>query len=243
MVNRDEFVRAVLELRPQLAACDCDGTLWDSDAGEGFFFWELTQGCFSQELAERMRKRYADYKAGRVPEDVMCGEMVSMHAGLPESRVRELASEYFNGGFVTNIFPEMRELVQELQRGGSDVWAVSSSNEWVIQAAMPHFGIRSDHVLAAAVEVEDGTVTDRLIRVPSGAGKAEAILEVVGRSPDAAFGNSQWDADMLKMAQHAFAVNPRPELEAEARRRGWPVYFPELIAQRAADVHVGRALP
>ncbi len=242
-MNRDQFLRAVLELRPKMVAFDCDGTLWDSDAGEGFFFWELTQGCFPPELAERMRKRYAEYKAGGVAEEVMCGEMVTMHAGMPVSRVRELASEYFEGGFVTNIFAEMRELVLELQRAGSDVWAVSSSNEWVIQAAMPHFGIRPDHVLAAAVEVEDGKATDRLIRVPSGPGKGDAILEVVGRSPDAAFGNSQWDVEMLRMAQHAFAVNPRPELEAVAESEGWPVYFPELISQREAAIHAGRALP
>ena len=29
--------------------------------------------------------RYADYKAGKVSEDDMCGEMVTMHSGLAES--------------------------------------------------------------------------------------------------------------------------------------------------------------
>jgi phosphoserine phosphatase len=32
---------------------------------------------------------------------------------------------------------------------------------------------------------------------------------------------------MLTMAKYAFAVNPNPDLETVARRRGWPIYFPD----------------
>jgi phosphoserine phosphatase len=50
---------------------------------------------------------------------------------------------------------------------------------------------------------------------------------VVKKEIDAAFGNSRWDADMLAMAKHGFAVNPNPDLAAEARGRGWTIYFPD----------------
>ncbi len=33
-----------------------------------------------------MRARYAEYKAGKVSEDDMCGEMVTMHKGLRTRR-------------------------------------------------------------------------------------------------------------------------------------------------------------
>ncbi len=127
----------------------------------------------------------------------------------------------------------MRELVRRLQENGCEVWAVSSSNEWVIRAGMKHFGIPENRVLAAKVEVERGIVTDRLIRVPSGAGKPEALREVVKKEIDAAFGNSRWDTEMLAMAKHAFAVNPNPDLEAAARERGWRIYFPEGTRSRS----------
>jgi phosphoserine phosphatase len=91
---------------------------------------------------------------------------------------------------------------------------------------MRHFGIPPDHILAAAVEVENDIISDRLIRVPSGIGKPQAILEVVGRPPDAAFGNSRWDAEMLRSARYAVAVNPNPDLEQLARQRNWTVYWP-----------------
>src|SRR6266436_9124517 len=123
----------------------------------------------------------------------------------------------------------MRELVQRLQTQGCDVWAVSSTNEWVIRAGMRHFGIARDHILAAAVEISQMRVTERLLRVPSGGGKPLAIREVIKKDPDAAFGNSRWDADMLAISRNAFAVNPNPDLEKIARERGWAVYFPEAI--------------
>jgi phosphoserine phosphatase len=104
---------------------------------------------------------------------------------------------------------------------------VSSSNEWLIRAGMRQFGIPDDRILAAKVELEDGIVTDRLVRVPSGPGKPKALREVVKKDIDAAFGNSRWDADMLTIARHAFAVNPNADLEAAARQRGWTVYFPD----------------
>ena len=222
-----DFLDSVLNLQPQLAVFDCDGTLWAGDAGEGFFSWELEQGVVSDEIVRWARPRYADYRAGKVDEDTMCGEMVTMHRGLPETRVQEAATEFFKSNFTQKIFPEMQELISNLRRDGCDVWAVSSTNEWVIRAAMKHFGIPDDRILAAAVEIDKGVVTDRLIRVPSGQGKPQAIHAVVKRTPDVAFGNSRWDSEMLQMARHAYAVNPNPDLEGTARARKWSVYWPD----------------
>jgi phosphoserine phosphatase len=162
----------------------------------------------------------------------MCGEMVTMHRGVSETKLMAAARRFFDHAFDAQMFPEMRELVRLLQENGCEVWAVSSTNEWVIRAAMKHFGVPENRVLAAKVEVEGDIVTDRLIRVPSGPGKPEALREVVGKGIDGAFGNSFWDEEMLAMAKHAIAVNPNPDLESTARKNGWRIYFPEGIALR-----------
>ncbi len=221
------FVESVLRLQPQLAVFDCDGTLWSGDAGEGFFDWELTQGVLSADIVRWARPRYADYKAGKVSEDDMCGEMVTMHSGLAESEVQRAATRYFEENFVSRIFPEMRELIRRLQGSGCEVWAVSSTNEWIIRAATKHFGIDERKILAASVKIESGRISDQLVRVPSGEGKPRAIRDVIKKNPDAAFGNSRWDADMLAIARHGFAVNPNPDLENMARARGWTIYWPD----------------
>ncbi|HXM60087.1 MAG TPA: HAD-IB family phosphatase [Terriglobales bacterium] len=230
--SSSEFIESVLDLRPQLAVFDCDGTLWSGDAGERFFNWELKRGVLSDDVERWVRARFADYKAGKVTEDDMCGEMVTIHSGLVESEVQRLAKEFFDENFVKQIFPEMRHLVQRLQSQGCDIWVVSSTNEWVIQAAMKHFGIEAKKILAAAVEIDAGRITNRLIRVPSGEGKPRAIREVIGKDPNAAFGNSRWDAAMLAIAQHGFAVNPNPDLEQVARERGWRIYWPNVEKNR-----------
>jgi len=224
--SQPNIIESVLRLSPRLAVFDCDGTLWSGDAGERFFDWELKRGVVSDEVIRWARARYVQYQDGKVTEDEMCGEMVQLHKGLKESDLLRLSAEFFERHFVSRIFPEMRQLVVELQNSGCDVWAVSSTNEWIIREAMRHFGIPPDHILAAAVEVENDIISDRLIRVPSGIGKPQAILEVVGRPPDAAFGNSRWDAEMLRSARYAVAVNPNPDLEQLARQRNWTVYWP-----------------
>jgi phosphoserine phosphatase len=88
------------------------------------------------------------------------------------------------------------------------------------------FGIPGRRVLAAAVHIEDGRATGRLVRVPSGPGKATAIQEVVRKPVDICFGNSIHDAAMLEIARHAFAVNPNPDLEKIASEKSWRVYWP-----------------
>jgi len=91
---------------------------------------------------------------------------------------------------------------------------------------MKHFAIDEKKILAASVEIENERASKRLIRVPSGEGKTRAIREVIRKDPDAAFGNSRWDARMLAIAKHGYAVNPNPDLEKMARERGWTIYWP-----------------
>lgn len=225
--HASQFVDSVLDVRPRIAAFDCDGTLWAGDAGEGFFSWELEQRLLSDDIARWARDRYTAYRAGQVSEDDMCGEMVYMHYGLTENLVQSAANSYYDEFFVRQIFPEMRKLVEKLQEQGCEVWAVSSTNEWMIRAGMRHLGIPQHRILAASVVVKDGIITDELIRVPSGKGKPDVLRSVLQGPLDAAFGNSKWDVAMLEMAGHAYAINPNPDLEKLARTRAWRIYFPE----------------
>lgn len=228
------FIESIVHLAPLVAAFDCDGTLWSGDVGESFFDWELNSGkVVSPHLDQPMRARHAAYKRGEVDETTMCGEMVTMHQGVTDARLMDAAISFFDEYFVAQIFPEMLELVRRLHKDGCEVWAVSSSNEWLIRAAMRHFDIPATRVLAGKVELENGIATDRLIRLPSGPGKPQALREVAKKEIDAAFGNSRWDADMLAIAKHPVAVNPNPDLEATARARGWQIYFPLGTASRA----------
>ena len=233
-INATELTDTVLRLEPKVAALDCDGTLWSGDSGAAFFDWELERRLVPDDIARWARSRYAEYRAGKVSEDDMCGEMVTMHRGMYETDLRRAAIEFFDVHMHEQIFPEMRTLVGRLQQAGCNIWVVSSTNHWVIRAAMRHFDIPEDRIIAAHVEVDKGRITDRLLRVPSGEGKPKFIRAMAGKDPDAAFGNSRWDVDMLRMAKHAFAINPNPDLAQLASESGWPIYVPQVPSEKQA---------
>ena len=159
---------------------------------------------FPHDVAERAAARYADYKQGKVDEDTMCGEMVTINAGHSVQTLEEAAEEFFSSIVEKRIFPEMLRLTRELESIGCEVWAVSSTNDWVVREGVKRFGIPRRRVLAASVHIEDGQITDRLIRVPSGPGKAKAIAEVVQKPVDVCFGNSIHDVAMLESCAARF---------------------------------------
>ncbi|MFB3917691.1 MAG: HAD family hydrolase [Terriglobales bacterium] len=222
-----EFVESVVRLHPRLAVFDCDGTLWAGDAGEQFLNWTLDRKLLPQDVDGWIRARYADYKAGKVSEEAICGEMVTIYKGLHDGDLMRTAEEFFEAKFKAAIFPEMLELTHRLAQAGCELWAVSSTNEWVVRVGIRDFGIPNQNVLAACVHIENGRATGRLLRVPTGADKATAVRDVIKRPADAAFGNSIHDAAMLEIARHAFAINANADLQEIARQRGWTVYSPQ----------------
>ncbi len=221
-----QFIESVLSLRPSVAVFDCDGTLWSGDAGADFFYWEIERGIVSHDVAQWARARYKQYKAGKVGEKQICGEMVTMNHGVPCKLLRRAAREFFCEVVSPRVFPEMQELTRRLAAQGCDLWAVSSTNTWLVEYGARQFGIARQHVLAACVQVEDGRATDRLIRIPTDEYKVVAIRERIGKPVDVALGNSVHDRAMLETARHPICVNPNPDLEQIARERGWPVYWP-----------------
>lgn len=226
----EDFHARVHSLSPKVAVFDCDGTLWSGDAGSTFMWWTMDQGLLSRESTDWLTARYAGYRRGEVSELAICGEMVQVYAGLRESELRQAAAQFFANQIEQNIFPEMLQLVTDLQRSGTEIWAVSSTCDWVVEEGVKRFNIPSTRVLAACVEVKECRATSRLMDVPTDEGKVASLHRVDITAPDAVFGNSVHDAAMLAIARAAFPVNPSAELVARSAKEGWPVYYPASVA-------------
>lgn len=230
-LSTSNFHRAVLTLAPRVAVFDCDGTLWSGDAGYGFMLWSIETGLVSRNAADWIDSRYRLYRTGEISEAAICGEMVQLYTGLEEAELRHAAAIFFRSQIQPHIFPEMQSLIADLRSAGCEIWAVSSTNNWVIEEGVRDFGIPPERVLAARVEVTGGRITSTLLDVPTDEGKALALERVDRAQPDAVFGNSIHDAAMLAIARAPFAVNPTPALLEIAAERNWPVFIPAAIAQ------------
>jgi phosphoserine phosphatase len=215
-----------IEAQPKVAVFDCDGTLWSGDAGFGFMEWSIEEGIVSRSSADWIDNRHRAYRAGKVSEEAICGEMVQIYAGLREDELRSAAARYFESTVKARIFQELESLIANLQKRGAQIWAVSSTNRWVVAEGVRHFGIPSERILAADVRVADGLITAEILDVPTDEGKATALRRVGLDRPDAVFGNSIHDLAMLEIARHAFPVNPSPALVDAAAKRGWGYFRP-----------------
>jgi phosphoserine phosphatase len=224
-----EFELSVSSLGAKIAVFDCDGTLWSGDAGSDFMNYTIATGLLSREATDWLDGRYRGYRAGSVSELAICGEMVQVYQGLREEELRSAAREFFRQRVEANIFPELRRVVESLQAQGADIWAVSSTNNWVIEEGVTRFGIPADRVLAAEVGVVNGVATNQLLDVPTDQGKVDSLARVGITAPDAVFGNSVHDAAMLAIARRAFPVNPTPALVERSAHEGWPVFYPESV--------------
>ena len=217
----EELFAAVLGLEPRVAVFDCDGTLWSGDAGSGFMHWTVERGVVTAGAAEWLAGRYEGYTAGRISELAICGDMVRVFAGVSDGAMREAARAFFAERIEQHIFPEMLDLVERLQGLDVEIWAVSSTCDWVIEEGMKRFGIGARQVLAARVRVLGGVATDELLDVPTDEGKVAALERVGLTRPDAVFGNSVHDAAMLAIARRAFPVNPTVGLAQRSALEGW----------------------
>ncbi len=226
-LSPQDFADSVLACAPAIAVFDCDGTLWSGDSGYDFMLWSIEEGLVSRNASDWIDSRYRLYRAGVVSELAMCGEMVQIYDGLSENEIRKAAATFFKARFTDKIFPEMQSLVKSLQDRKTDIWVVSSTNNWVIEAGVVGFHIPASRVISARAEVVSGVITSKLVDVPTDEGKAKSLVAAGVASPDVVFGNSVHDAAMLEIARQAFPVNPTPALLQIAAQHGWPVFYPD----------------
>ena len=231
-----EFERLVFAGNPKVAVFDCDGTLWGGDAGCGFLFWSIEQGLLSRSTTDWIDTRYRGYLAGQVSELDICGAMVQIYAGLRESELRSAAAEYVRRFVQPRIFAEMAALLAALSSRGVQLWAVSSTNKWVVAEGVRQFGFAENRILAAETRVADGLITSEILDVPTDERKAATLRRVGLERPDAVFGNSIHDRAMLEIARCAFPVNPSPALMRAAAECGWGYFLPQAAEGVAAVV-------
>ncbi|MGM0576364.1 MAG: HAD family hydrolase [Myxococcota bacterium] len=211
----------------RVAVFDADGTLWAEDVGDVHLRVLEERGLIRSPPGE---PGVFDAYLRLCRQDPGAGYAfaVEVMAGLSEDVVRETAREAW-ARHRDRLLEPVTRLLRTLGRVDVEVWVVSASNRWVVEAAaVDALGLSPDRVVAMACDVVDGRLTGEVIEPrPNGPGKVEAIREWIGVRPRLAFGNSLHDADMLDDAARGVLVRAH-------REPATPPLSGDLAARRAA---------
>lgn len=198
------------DLKGQVAVFDADQTLWRDDVGEGFLHWLID----NQHLVKAAPggDAFAHYEAlCQQSKTIGYAYAAQAMAGIPEARLQALAAAYFKDHFQQNIYPAQKALIARLQQAGVEVWMVSASNQWIVDAGAPYLGVPLNRVVGIRLAVDSaGLITETVVPpVTYRQGKVDAILKYIGQQPILVSGDSMTDYEMLVYAkQLRLVINP-----------------------------------
>jgi phosphoserine phosphatase len=216
---------------PKYAAFDADGTLWDADAGEGFFDYQIHHSNLRGLPADPW-KYYLEQKAVDPTKAYLWLAQISNGCSLEQ--VRRWAAECVARLNPYPVLKSQRELIGVMQKLGFEIFVVTASVKWAVEPAAALLGIDRDHVLGITTVIRNGIVTDEPVYpVTWRKGKAQALLMATdGARPVFCAGNTDGDLALLECATHiplAVSTQNTPSklndsekrLRDEAVKRGW----------------------
>ena len=224
--------RAAAECKgPRIAAFDADGTLWDADAGETFFDWEIKHARLKNLPEDPWHYYESTKKVDPIKAYVW---LAQINAGHSLAQVREWAKSCFGEHKEWPVFASQKRLVDLLRELDFEIYVVTASIKWAVEPLASLYGIDYDHVLGITTHPVDGNVgMETVFPVTWREGKAEGLLHATrGVRPILASGNTLGDIALLGTATHiSLAITTQDEpcglmteenrLAEEADKRGW----------------------
>jgi phosphoserine phosphatase len=214
---------------------DMDGTLATVDTWRGVLAW-INEHHPSPAARRFVRVRLPLVvlaKAGVGDKEAFRARWMSDMSGLlrdlPEARLAELG-EWVVG---TSLWPARRQVAIDAVRTAAGVARATHPGALLVLAtgAYREIGeafahrIDADVVIATPLARRNGVASGGLeARIQSGNAKAAAVLAAAGGGEVlAAFGDTEADIPMLRLATRAVAVAPDRRLRREAAARGWEI--------------------
>ena len=235
-------LEAALGLAPGgVLASDADGTIWDGDVGIELFEALLREEAVREEAREALGDEaaslglpregdanalaaalYDAYRSDRYAHDRAFAMMAWAFAGYGRVELEAFIDRVLGGpSFAARVRPAMRSLFDWAKGRGVEVFVVSASARPIVEVAVRALGIEPSHVAAMTTAMSDeGVVLPRLDGpIVYGEGKLAALAALRGGSAGVvlgAFGDSAYDAALLRAAQVPVAVTPARPLVALA---------------------------
>jgi len=215
-----------------LTLFDLDGTLIETDSDHAFGEFLVSVGWAD---ADRFKARndafFEDYKAGTLDVAAYLDFATSAWRDRPHDQALAMRERFVREVMQPLLHAQALSLVRRHQDGGDRVAIVTATNEFVTRPIADLFGV--DALLAVALERdEQGRVTGRAQGVPTfREGKVTRVEQWLAEAGQRAadfervtvYSDSANDLPLLEWCTHPVATNPSADLEAVARKRGWPI--------------------
>lgn len=224
---------------PCFAAFDADHTLWDADVGVDVFEALLHSGKMHKAPAAPLKAEllrfsielpadddvnalasalHQSFLIGKYPDDLAYAMHAWTFAGFTEQEARHFADDVARSSELDKkIRPIFRDILSWMKERHITPLVVSASPAWMVHAGASLLGLNEMNVLAMTPDVLNGTIQPIISGpVVYGEGKAQVLQKklqtIQGATLIAAFGDSAWDAAMLRLSKNPVAVTPKPEL-------------------------------
>jgi HAD superfamily hydrolase (TIGR01490 family) len=214
-----------------LGLFDLDNTLLSGDSDYEWGQFLVDRGVLAREEYEAQNAAFFEqYKVGTLDIHEYLGFALRPLAAHTPQDLARWHGEFMRERILPMIAPGARALVRRHLEAGELCAIVTATNSFVTAPIAREFGV--PHLIATEPESRDGRFTGRVAGTPCfREGKIRRLdewLAAMGRRledfPDSSFySDSHNDLPLLERVRRPVAVDPDPQLAAEAARRGWPV--------------------
>lgn len=211
-----------------LAIFDLDNTLisGDSDYEWGQFLVEnhIVDG---DEYERENARYYEQYKTGTLDILKFLAFALKPLAQHDRQQLDQWHAQYMQQKILPMIGDKARALVEKHRDANDTLIIITATNRFVTEPIAREFGI--NHLIATDAEINNGRYTGKVAGTPCfKQGKVERLnnwIDENKRSLDGSwfYSDSHNDLPLLNIVDHPVAVNPDPQLQAEAERLDWPV--------------------
>lgn len=216
----EHFLNSTLIIKERkVAVFDCDGTLLGQVpyylADEAIY--AFAKKNYAEKSDSLSKSKMAIIDAMLHGDNVGVSYVknrIAFLAGLDPETVGTIGKNSFQDKYQAKFYPEMRELLANLEQYGFEIWVLSASPELLYQQFVKeNLGIPEARILGVKSVIHQGKVTDQLVYpVPQDDGKADAIQTFIKARPLFVGGNSRGDLEMMNESVGIkLIVNPDDE--------------------------------
>ncbi|OLS63238.1 histidinol-phosphatase [Pseudomonas putida] len=212
----------------RLALFDLDNTLLGGDSDHAWGDYLCARGILDPvEYQNRNDAFYQDYLAGKLDLQAYLNFSLEILATTEMAQLDEWHGDFMRDCVEPIILPKALALLKKHRDAGDKLVIITATNRFITGPIAKRLEVET--LLATECELVDGRYTGRSIDVPCfREGKVTRLnrwLEENKLNLEGSYfySDSMNDLPLLEQVDNPVAVDPDPNLRAEAEKRGWPV--------------------